>query len=350
MKSKKTAALLCLFLGYFGFHRFYLGHTLIGLIQLLTFGGFIIWALIDFVRIITGSLLDQDKFYKKINKLGIKIDDEEKKWWDESFIIDESKLQPRFEYILKNKFLIKEIVTEDSLKKIKDKIILLENNINNEISELTNKDQWWSLDDRHKEFTKIENGLLFIVRNYIEECLLSHETIKLINYQKYIDFKEKIKKQIEEQKIKEEEQKIKEEEQKIKKEKEELEKRLESGETRKSKEEPFCCWCGEGRWDLLNYIEGEEGGWTWHFRNKDGSKDIRAKDNYQVAAFYSNWQCKNCNSKFKATHFATESPSKKQKVWKVELLNKGEGERISNDWESDEGVSMAGAHHRQHEN
>ena len=40
----------------------------------------------------------------------------------------------------------------------------------------------------------------------------------------------------------------------------------------------------------------------------------------------------------------------KQKIWKVELLNKGEGERISNDWKSDEVVSMAGAHHRQHEN
>ena len=99
------------------------------------------------------------------------------------FIIDESKLQPRFEYILKNKFLIKEIVTEDSLKKIKDKVILLENNINNEISELTNKDQWWSLDDRHKELTKnywwfdeiAEGSLRLIVRNYIEECLLKRE-------------------------------------------------------------------------------------------------------------------------------------------------------------------------------
>ena len=332
MKSKKTAALLCLFLGYFGFHRFYLGHTLIGLIQLLTFGGFIIWALIDFVRIITGSLLDQDKFYKKIKKLGIKIDDEQKKWWDESFIIVESKLQPRFEYILKNKFLIKEIVTEDSLKKIKDKIILLENNINNEISELTNKDQWWSLDDRHKEFTKIENGLLFIVRNYIEECLLSHETIKLINYQKYIDFKEKIKKQIEE------------------KEKEELEKRLESVETRKSKGEPFCCWCGEGRLKYLEYIDGSETGWDWHFRNKDGSRDQRAKDNYQVAGFVSNWKCQNCNSNLKARHFSTEKPSKKVEIWKLELITNGDGERVSDDWESDEGVSMAGAHHRQHEN
>ena len=39
MKSKLTAILLCLFLGSLGIHRFYLGYTLIGVIQLLTFGG-----------------------------------------------------------------------------------------------------------------------------------------------------------------------------------------------------------------------------------------------------------------------------------------------------------------------
>jgi TM2 domain-containing membrane protein YozV len=56
MKSKKTAIILCLFLGVIGIHRFYLGHTLIGVVQLLTLGGFGIWALIDFFRLIFGSL------------------------------------------------------------------------------------------------------------------------------------------------------------------------------------------------------------------------------------------------------------------------------------------------------
>ena len=56
MKSKTTAILLCFFLGVLGIHRFYLGHTLIGVIQLLTFGGFGIWALIDFFRLIFGSI------------------------------------------------------------------------------------------------------------------------------------------------------------------------------------------------------------------------------------------------------------------------------------------------------
>ena len=56
MKSKTTAILLCFFLGALGIHRFYLGHTLIGVIQLLTLGGFGIWALVDFVRLSFGSL------------------------------------------------------------------------------------------------------------------------------------------------------------------------------------------------------------------------------------------------------------------------------------------------------
>ena len=60
MKSKLTAILLCFFLGGLGIHRFYLGYTITGVIQLLTFGGFLIWAIIDFIRLITGSLKDSE--------------------------------------------------------------------------------------------------------------------------------------------------------------------------------------------------------------------------------------------------------------------------------------------------
>ena len=59
-KVKLTAILLCFFLGGLGIHRFYLGYTLIGIIQLVTFGGFLIWAIIDFIRLITGSLKDSE--------------------------------------------------------------------------------------------------------------------------------------------------------------------------------------------------------------------------------------------------------------------------------------------------
>lgn len=50
------AALLCFFLGGLGIHRFYLGYTTIGIIQLLTAGGCGIWVLIDLVRILMGTL------------------------------------------------------------------------------------------------------------------------------------------------------------------------------------------------------------------------------------------------------------------------------------------------------
>ena len=60
MKSKLTVILLCFFLGSLGIHRFYLGYTLIGVIQLLTFGGVLIWAIIDFIRLIIDSLKDSE--------------------------------------------------------------------------------------------------------------------------------------------------------------------------------------------------------------------------------------------------------------------------------------------------
>ena len=56
--SKLTTIILCFFLGVLGIHRFYLGYTLIGFIQLLTFGGFLIWAIIDFIRLIIDLLKD----------------------------------------------------------------------------------------------------------------------------------------------------------------------------------------------------------------------------------------------------------------------------------------------------
>ena len=56
MKSKTTAAILSFFLGGLGIDRFYLGYTGMGVLKLLTAGGFGILALIDFIRILTGSL------------------------------------------------------------------------------------------------------------------------------------------------------------------------------------------------------------------------------------------------------------------------------------------------------
>jgi hypothetical protein len=53
------AAILCFFLGFLGVHRFYVGKIGTGILQLLTLGGFGIWALIDFIMIVIGSFSDK---------------------------------------------------------------------------------------------------------------------------------------------------------------------------------------------------------------------------------------------------------------------------------------------------
>ena len=63
-KSQVIALILCALLGGLGIHRFYLGYTWQGIVQLLTAGGCGIWALIDLIRIITGSLQPKDGEYE----------------------------------------------------------------------------------------------------------------------------------------------------------------------------------------------------------------------------------------------------------------------------------------------
>lgn len=53
-----TTLILCCFLGTLGIHRFYTGHTAIGIVQLLTAGGCGIWTIIDLIMIATGDFKD----------------------------------------------------------------------------------------------------------------------------------------------------------------------------------------------------------------------------------------------------------------------------------------------------
>lgn len=68
VKSEKdfaATALLCFFLGGLGIHRFYVGKTGTGILQILTFGGLGIWVLIDFIVILTGNFKDKEGYYIK---------------------------------------------------------------------------------------------------------------------------------------------------------------------------------------------------------------------------------------------------------------------------------------------
>ncbi|MBI3792533.1 MAG: TM2 domain-containing protein [Gemmatimonadetes bacterium] len=59
-KSRLVAFILAFFFGVFGVHRFYVGKTGTGLLQIVTLGGLGIWTLIDTILILVGSFKDKE--------------------------------------------------------------------------------------------------------------------------------------------------------------------------------------------------------------------------------------------------------------------------------------------------
>lgn len=64
--NQYLAFTLCFLLGMFGVHRFYLGYPIIGMLQIITFGGCGIWWLVDFVRLSLGNLKPKKGEYKRV--------------------------------------------------------------------------------------------------------------------------------------------------------------------------------------------------------------------------------------------------------------------------------------------
>ena len=315
MKSRTTAILLCFFLGIFGIHRFYLGYTLIGIIQLLTGGGFFAWALVDFLRLITGSLGPEGSV-----------------WKEEA----EKAAQEAAEKAAKEAEKAAKAAEEDEKRKEeRDKKMEWEREINDKIANVSAKEllESTSMLNVTKEIKKKEeaDGNLSIEqRTYLERVVR--------------------------EKIEEEEQRLRsdkefqdavtaEDFEAAKERKIALGKEIVAEELRKKGrkcrdlEKLFCTWCMFPD-HCMEFVEGEAGDYIWEYRNKDGSKDKRAKDNYQSAGYRSEWLCKECGAKTTVQHDMNKHPSKDVKAWKVTLNTNGSGERFAEDWVND-GVFFA---------
>lgn len=57
-KSQLLAFLLCLFLGLYGGHRYYVGKWKSGVVMMMTLGGFTVWWVIDLIIILSGRFED----------------------------------------------------------------------------------------------------------------------------------------------------------------------------------------------------------------------------------------------------------------------------------------------------
>ncbi len=59
-KHFTAVLLLCFFLGFFGLHRFYVGRSITGAVQLATLGGLGLWALADLIVIVIENFRDKE--------------------------------------------------------------------------------------------------------------------------------------------------------------------------------------------------------------------------------------------------------------------------------------------------
>ncbi|MFD1992351.1 MULTISPECIES: TM2 domain-containing protein [Paenibacillus] len=64
-KSNLVSLLLCIFFGYLGIHRFYVGKVGTGLLMLFTAGLGGVWVIVDIIIIILGKFRDKEGYELK---------------------------------------------------------------------------------------------------------------------------------------------------------------------------------------------------------------------------------------------------------------------------------------------
>lgn len=84
----------------------------------------------------------------------------------------------------------------------------------------------------------------------------------------------------------------------------------------------------------MRVVTGGPTEFFWQYRNKDGTPDRRHVDNYQQATYRSEWQCNVCGAITGGRSYLVKKPSIRKKLWRINLLSDGQGERIAKDWES----------------
>ncbi len=90
-----------------------------------------------------------------------------------------------------------------------------------------------------------------------------------------------------------------------------------------------CAWC---RSKKIKFISGTKGPWEWKYSNKDGSRDKRRNDNVELAYYISEFNCKKCNATTDFFHKPSNSPSKRKKIIKRQLVDSGSGKRKGSDY------------------
>ena len=61
-KKRITALILCMFFGWFGFHRFYVNKFATGVLMMFTMGGFGMWILVDLILLLSERFKDSDDY------------------------------------------------------------------------------------------------------------------------------------------------------------------------------------------------------------------------------------------------------------------------------------------------